>query len=226
METIGPAEESLRLAEHYRQLTDDELIEIARQSNELTGMAQQALALEVASRKLTVPPQEPPVAMRSAPSLSSFNDPNPPDHNDPYAEDRQLVEIRKVWSEADARRLQQVLDVAGIPFYMGIEKATSVDDVTSNFAEGVPVAIMKIGVPWASQAMQKNYFPEDEPVEETEEDSDDLAVHCPKCHSTEVVFDQLVDEPSEGGNSSAAKFQWTCDSCGYKWEDDGAVTKE
>jgi hypothetical protein len=62
METIGPAEESLRLAEHYRQLTDDELIEIARQSKELTGMAQQALALEISSRKLTVPLQEPPVA--------------------------------------------------------------------------------------------------------------------------------------------------------------------
>jgi DNA-directed RNA polymerase subunit M/transcription elongation factor TFIIS len=226
METIGPAEESLRLAEHYRQLTDDELIEMARQSKELTGMAQQALALEVSSRKLTVPPQEPPVAMRSAPSLSSFNDQEPPEENDPYAEDRKLVEIRRVWSEADARRLQQVLDVAGIPFCMGKEKATSVDDVTSNFAEGVPVAIMQIGVPWASQAMQKNYSPKDEVLEPSYEDAGDVAVHCPKCHSTEVVFEQLVDEPSDAGDRSVAKYQWTCDSCGYEWEDEGVETKE
>jgi DNA-directed RNA polymerase subunit M/transcription elongation factor TFIIS len=226
MDTIGSAEESLRLAEHYRQLTDDELIEIAHEKDDLTEMAQQALALEVASRRLTVPPKEAAVAMRSAPSLSSLNEPDSQDEDDPYVEDRQLVEIRRVWSERDARRLQQVLDVAGIPFYMGKEKATGVDDVTSNFAEGVPVAVMRIGSPWASEAMRKNYFPEDEPAEETEDDSDDLAVHCPKCHSTEVVFDQLVDESSEGGDSSAAKFQWTCDSCGYEWEDDGAVTKE
>jgi len=224
METIGPAE-SLRLAEHYRRLTDDELIEIAHQKDDLTEMAQQALALEIASRRLTVSPKEDAVAMRSAPSLSSLNEPDSEDEADPYAEDRQLVAIRKVWSERDARRLQQVLDVAGIPFYIGKEKATSVDEVTSNFAEGVPVAVMRIGVPLASQAMQASYFPEDEPVEETEEDSDDLAVHCPKCHSTEVVFDQLVNEPSESGDGSAPKFQWTCDSCGYEWEDEGAETK-
>ena len=225
METIGPAE-SLRLAEHYRRLTDDELIEIAHHKDDLTEMAQQALAIEVASRRLTVPPKEAAVAMRSAPTLSSLNEAESQDEDDPYAEERQLVKIRTVWSERDARRLQQVLDVAGIPFYMGKEKATGVDDVTSNFAEGVPVAVMRIGAPWASEAMRNNYFPEDEPVEETEEDSDDLAVHCPKCHSTEVVFDQLVDEPPEGGDSSAAKFQWTCGSCGYEWEDNGAVTKE
>jgi DNA-directed RNA polymerase subunit M/transcription elongation factor TFIIS len=224
METIGPAE-SLRLAEHYRRLTDDELIEIAHHKDDLTEMAQQALAIEVASRRLTVPPKEPAVAMRSAPSLRSLSEADPQDEGDPYAKERQLVEIRKVWSERDARRLQQVLDVAGIPFYMGKEKATGVDDVSSNFAEGVPVAVMKIGAPWASQAIRENYFPEDEPAEEIEDDSDDLAVHCPKCHSTEVVFDQLVDEPPEGGDSSAAKFQWTCGSCGYEWEDEGAVTK-
>lgn len=223
METIGPAE-SLRLAEHYRQLTDDELIEIAHDKDELTEMAQQALALEIASRRLTVPPKEAAVAMRSAPSLSSLNEADSQDEDDPYAEERQLVEIRTVWSERDARRLQQVLDAAGIPFFMGKEKAVVVDDVTSNFAEGVPVAVMQIGAPWASQAMQNNYFPEDEPVEESDDDSDDLAVHCPKCHSTEVVFDQLVDEA--GGENSAAKFQWTCDSCGYEWEDEGAVTKQ
>jgi DNA-directed RNA polymerase subunit M/transcription elongation factor TFIIS len=129
-----------------------------------------------------------------------------------------LVEVRRVWSEADARRLQQVLDVAGIPFYMGLEKATSVDDVTSNFAEGVPVVVMRIGVPWASQAMRKNYFPEDEVAEPSYEDAGDVAVRCPKCHSTEVVFEQLVDEPPDAGDSSVAKYQWTCDSCGYEWE--------
>ena len=224
METTGPAE-SLRLAEHYRQLTDDELIEIAQDKDDLTETAQQALAFEIASRRLTVPPKEDAAAMRSAPALSSINEADSEDEDDPYAEERQLVEICKVWSERDARRLQQVLNVAGIPFCMGKEEAMRVDDVTSNFAEGVPVGVMQVGAASASQAMQENYFPQDEPTEATDQGSDDLAVHCPKCHSTEVIFDQLVDEPGKGGDSAAAKFQWTCDSCGYEWEDDGEETK-
>src|ERR1700753_2840842 len=103
-----------------------------------------------------------------------------------------------------------------------VKRRPSVDDVTSNFADGVGVAVMRIGAPWAYDAMQRNYFPEDEPPAAPEE-SDDRAVHCPKCHSTEVIFEKLVDEPS--GDNSGAKFQWTCDSCGYEWEDDGEVTK-
>lgn len=128
---IGPAE-SLRLTEHYRRLTDDELIEIAHQKDDLTEMAQQAQALEIASRRLTIPPKEDAAAMRSAPSLNSLNEPDSEDE-DPYAEECRLVGIRDVYSERDARRLQRVPDVAGIPFYMGKEKATSVDDVTSGF---------------------------------------------------------------------------------------------
>ena len=108
MATLGPAGESLRLIEHYRQLTDEELIELAHQKQELTETAQQALAGEILSRRLTIPAAED--SNRPAPP------PDLPDETDPYAEERRLVEIRKVWSEADARRLQSVLDLAGIPF--------------------------------------------------------------------------------------------------------------
>ena len=79
------------------------------------------------------------------------------------------------------------------------------DDVTSNFAEGVPVGVMQVGAA-SVEAMQENYFPQDEPAEATGEDSDDLAVHCPKCHSTEVIFDQLVDEPGKGGEVPRRSF--------------------
>lgn len=222
MQILDPAGESLRLAEHYRRLTDDELIEIVRHSKELTETAQQALALEVSSRKLTVPANEPPVVMRPAPSLKAFDDPDPQTEDDPYAEDRKLFEIRKVWSEADARRLERVLDIAGIPFFMGREKATSVEEVTSNFAEGVPVSIMRIGWPWAYDAIYRNYFPKDEVPEPSYEDAGDVAIHCPRCGSTDVVFEKLVDEPE----ASAPKYQWTCDNCGYEWKDEGVETQQ
>ncbi len=53
------------------------------------------------------------------------------DAADPYAEDRELFEICAVWSLRDALQVQSMLDVAGIPFFMGEEKATGVDSVTS-----------------------------------------------------------------------------------------------
>lgn len=99
-----------------------------------------------------------------------------------------------MWSLADALKLQRLLDTAGIPFFIGPEKATSVEAVTSNFADGLSVQIMKVGMPWAQPVVQQ-YFPEDEPPEEKAEESDNLAIHCPKCHSTEVVFEDMDRGP-------------------------------
>src|SRR5438045_4162860 len=80
----------------------------------------------------------------------------------PYDEDRKLIELCTVWSLSDALKLQSVLDNAGIPFFIGPEKATGVDAVTSDFSDGLSVQVMLIGFPWARQAM-KNYYPEDHP---------------------------------------------------------------
>ena len=113
----------------------------------------------------------------------------PPDPT--YEEDRKLYTIRQVWSVGDALKLQWILDRAGIPFFMGKEKATGVDAVTSNFAEGVNVQVMAIGYPWAAQAL-KNYYPEDEPREDPQEEQEAVPVRCPSCHSEEVVFERLV----------------------------------
>jgi len=223
----GSAEESLQLAEHYRRLTDEELIVLARQKESLTEAAQQTLATEIRSRMLTVPPLEPQPSPRPLPP------PDIGDEDDPYAEDRELIGICTVWSRDDALRLQRVLDVAGIPFYMGSENATGVEDVTTDFAEGVEVKVMRIGAPWAYQAM-KDYFPEDEQPEPTNyEDTGDVAIRCPRCRSTDVVLKDLIN-PGQDGDVSLlgddfmmrkAKYHWTCASCGREWQDDGVETK-
>jgi len=182
----------------------------------LTDVAQEALNGEISQRKLNVQPEAPPAP------------PEPETPSDsPYDDDRKLVEIATVWSLADALQLQRLLDVAGIPFFMGQEKATGVDAVTSNFVNGVSVQIMNIGIPWAREVLQ-NYAPENEPDEEKgkEEEPSELLVSCPRCHSTEVVFDDLVGEAETGPNASAPQFEWTCDSCGHKWKDDGVVKEE
>ena len=224
METLDPAAEWLRLSERYRQMTDDELLALGRQSSEMTEVAQQVLAQEISRRKLKLEPAEP------TPEEPTEEPPTPltsekPSGPDIYAKDRELVEICAVWSFSDAIQAQRLLDTAGIPFFMGPEKATGVDAVTSNFADGVSVQIMSVGLPWARQALQ-HYKPANEPASGKDEELDDLAMRCPKCHSTEVVFEGLVSEPAGAIDNSSSKYEWTCDSCGHQWEDEGILKEK
>jgi DNA-directed RNA polymerase subunit M/transcription elongation factor TFIIS len=214
MATLDSATEWRRLSELYRRMADGELLALARKQSELTDVAQGALANEMSFRKLKLEPEVP-----SAP-------PSPPREVDPvYDEDRRLVEILTVWSVADALQVQQLLDTAGIPFFMGSEKATGVNAVTSNFGDGVGVQIMNIGVPWARQALM-NYEPANEPrPKQEEEEPEEILIRCPKCHSTEVVFEDLIGEESKEEKDSPQEFEWTCDACGHRWTDDGIVLR-
>lgn len=233
MATQGPAAESLRIAEHYRQLSDGELIDLAQHPSELTDMAQTALQQEISARKLKVPPVEDQRENNWEPPVDDESD------DSTYAEERKLVGLTTVWSRRDAEQLQGILVQAGIPFCVGPEKATSVDEVRSSFSDGLEVQVMRAAFPYV-QSCLRHYEPKDEPAEEKVDDDPDLAVHCPKCHSTDVVFEHLAgaqaseEEDSEeidSGDeeieptSSSRKFDWTCASCGYKWEDDGIESK-
>jgi len=243
MDTLDPGGgEFLRMAERYRQMSDDELLVLVPQSSELTPFAQEALANEVRSRGLKVEVEDekpatpsqikPPPAFfeHESPELrdSAGYDPSGPDSSyepDSYQEDRKLVELCTVWSQRDALQVQTILDEAGIPFFMGPEKATGVDAVTSNFSKGVGVQIMQIGLPWAGPAM-RHYEPEDDPTPKEKEELDEVAVRCPRCHSTEVVFEGGTSTLVVATDDSSQKYKWTCDSCGHQWEDDGVAKEE
>jgi len=224
MKLADSAGEWLRLAEHYRKLTDEELVKLARQPSALTDDAQQVLCNEMSARRLELPPEEPPAEERRVPAYVE------PDPDSLYAEERELVTFCTVWSRRDALQLQYVLDVAGIPFYMGKEKATGVDQVTSNFGEGVPVAVMAVAIPWIRDPM-KNYHPFDEPpaaIQERQESENypGIWVTCPKCRSEEVVFERRNPKPRTRQEENTAEFEWTCPTCGHHWVDDGLVRKK
>lgn len=246
MDTLDPAGEFLRISERYRQMSDSELLVLIPQSSDLTAFAQQALANEMRSRGLkaevenekpSAPSQfkasqfKPPPAFfeHESPKLrdSASYDPSSPDssHEDQYDEDRKLVELCTVWSVRDALQVQTILDGLGIPFFMGPEKATGVDGVTSNFGNGVGVQIMQIGLAWAGPAM-RHYEPEDDPTPKENEELDELPVRCPKCHSAEVVFEGGTSTLVVATDDSSQKYKWTCDSCGHQWEDDGVAKEE
>lgn len=192
-------------------MSDGELVALARTKSELTEVAQQALADEIRQRRLNVEPEAapPPPPMPETPADS------------PYYEDRQIVQIAVVWSLADALQLQRLLDQAAIPFFMGTEKATSVDAVRSNFADGVPVGVMRIGWPWASQVLH-HYQPVNDP-EPIPEELGDVTVRCPKCHSEDVILDEPVGEPAATETDFRQQYEWTCGACGHRWKDDGVV---
>lgn len=217
MSILEPAGEWLRLAEHYRALTDGELLALARRPNELTQPAQQALAQEMSTRRLKVSSDDQDEASRSAPPLDI-------DEDDPYAEDRELVELCKVWSIADANKVQRLLDVAGIPFYMGPENATLVDFVTSSFPSGVSVRVMRIGLPLAWEALT-DYVPADEPEAEKPQTDFTVTVECPVCRSTDVILQNMTEASPAvpAGPASAPGFNWLCVACGRQWQDDGIV---
>lgn len=207
---VDLASEWLRLSAHYRGMSEGELLQIARDPSALTEAAQQTLAAELSARGLKLPSPEP---MSSPP-------PPEPDPGSPYAEDRELVEICKVWSLSDALQLQWLLDRAGIPFYIGPDKATGVDAGPFNFGEGLSVQVMRVGLPWISQAMQ-DYQPANEPPHQEEER--EIPVTCPKCRTEEVILERLTPESLDETDGSSARFAWTCDSCGYQWEDEGML---
>lgn len=219
MNIADPATEWLRLSEHYRQLTDDELIALARKRSELTDVAQQTIRDEASSRRLTIPPEEPEEEEKE--QRPEFV-PEPPDSA--YAEERSLVTICTVWSVGNALRIQFLLDRAGIPFYMGKEKATGVDLVTSNFADGVEVQIMSVGWIWARDAM-KDYFPKDEPESEKKPETPPDSICCPRCRSEEIVLLHTPDEDPATHQQIAQKYEWKCDACGYEWQDNGVINK-
>ena len=230
MDTLDPAGEFLRIAARYRQMSDEELLVLVLETSELTSQAQQALASELQRRGLKLDDQKPSAPSPILPPPVFFEHESPklrdsasydPGADSSYEEDRKLVELCTVWSVRDALKVQTILDRLGIPFFMGPEKANGVDEVTSNFSNGVGVEIMQVGLPWVGPAM-RNYEPEDDPTpKQTEEELDEVMVRCPRCHSEEVVFNQLDGDLPETEKDSGPKFKWTCDSCGNQWEDDG-----
>lgn len=219
MSTLDSPGELLRLSEHYRRMTDEELIALARDSSELTDLAQHTLAMEISQRRLKVPPAEKvnPRGVVKPPAPPAEED---EEHEDPYAEDRELFEICKVGSLRDALQVQRLLDSASIPFFIGPQNATGVDAGTMNFSNGLSVKIMRIGWPWAWEVMQ-HYEPKDAPPEPKLEELGEGVIRCPRCRSTEAVFERLIRNRADP--KSPPKFEWTCSSCGHQWEDEGVL---
>jgi hypothetical protein len=195
METANTADEYRRLEELYGEMSDSRLQDMADQVGDLTYLAQQVLRAEVSKRGLD----------KQAPDVSPEDD-IPSD-----------IGLTGIWRAKDPTKARSIIDIlksAGIPACMVPEKVEFTD---GGFEDWVDIKVVQSDQGRAYELLRQYFPPEQESEERLEEDNEHVAV-CPTCHSPEIVFQSLNIEPAPG---AAAKYNWTCDACGYQWEDDG-----
>jgi len=192
-------EQTARLRKLYADMGDGELEALADEAYTLTDIARQTLLAELSSRGMHV-------ALRDAPApRNSFNMP-----------DLNLVVYRRVADLAEARWLKNILENAGVASCLGPDNLYNLDEFRSSFTGGVDLKILERDLQTAAAATRGLYPPD--PADEL----DDIAcdARCPKCHSSEIVFEGREAEPGADPDLDS-KFNWSCDVCGHHWQDDG-----
>ena len=202
MHPIDSGEEERRLQDQYAHMTDDELQVVADDSYDLTEIARRALQSEISQRGLDI-------KLKDAPEPAAA--PEAVDEANGLEEDSALIEVRYASDLAEARKLQQILDAAGIPYCWGPDNLESIDRFPASFSEGLALKVCR----WdQSRAIRALDLASPEP--DAPEEPDSVAV-CPKCHAPDIVFQGRDPEPA----TADSKFKWSCDACGHQWEDDG-----
>jgi DNA-directed RNA polymerase subunit M/transcription elongation factor TFIIS len=213
MNDFDPNRQWRQLSETYAAMADEELQAVAEEAYELTDIARQALQAEITRRAL-------PVELRKEPEGAEDPEP-PPEGAAVNPADLDLVELFRVWDSEEATQVKERLDAAGIPSYLGPELVDDIRQLHASFERGVGVKVRDVDEQRATAALA-SYSRTLQP--DAAADEEDYAVRCPKCHSTEIVFQKLDLDP-ETSSAFDSKFNWSCDACGYQWKDDGVATE-
>jgi DNA-directed RNA polymerase subunit M/transcription elongation factor TFIIS len=198
------------LEETYGQMSNEELRDLADGAYELTDIAKQALQAQISSRGLQVALREQPIDAPDSQETEPTGDFDPAELS--------LVSVAQVWDAAEARRLMGALHEAGFPAYLGPENLENVDDFHSGFENGVEVRVRDVDQQRAFHALSRLRPDKDD---NNPQEDEEYVARCPKCHSDQIVFEELVAAAAVSGSASAQKFRWHCDACGHEWEDDG-----
>jgi hypothetical protein len=212
MSDFDPNRDWRQLSEEYAAMNDDELQAVADDACELTDIARQVLQAELSHRGLSI-------ELRKQAQTPEDSD-RPPEDASVNPAELDLVELFRVLDMNEATRVKQRLDAAGIPAYLGPDLVDDIRLLHTSFQKGVGVNVRYLDRRRATAALalySRNPQPDasaDEPEDEEYE------VHCPKCHSTDVIFQSLDPDPATKSTFDS-KFNWSCDACGCQWKDDG-----
>jgi hypothetical protein len=216
-----PNGEWLRLAEHYRTLYDDELLNLAADSDDLTDAARQALASEMQNRGLKLPTAEVRRAIERRPINPATND-AVFEGADAFGSDvvplssggqshfAQIAGEGETPADADftwktvlcecetvdqARALQLVLAKAGIECWLETRRE-------------YPRVLVAADELDEARAIAAKPVPQ-EILDELNQEVPEFEMEaCPACHAPEPVLEDV--EPTN---------QWLCESCGHRWSD-------
>jgi hypothetical protein len=200
-------DEVSRMANHYREMSEIELMDVARAYDGLQEPAQNLLREEFGRRGL-----EPPLI----------------DEDDPLPTHQTSVTVAKYRDLSEAIVARSVLESAGLDCYLQDENTIRMDWLWSNLLGGLRLQVAERDVGTAQDLLSQ---PRPESIEFAEEPDFEQPV-CPKCNSLEVVLDSgngrkvasaswlILGIPIPTPSKHTGEQVWHCLSCGCKWIDD------
>ena len=221
-------------------MSEEELAHVAEEAYQLTDIAKEVLQYEITNRKLDVrlqlepPKEEEPESPSVAEEEDRCVDEDDCDEDGDGefdANSLDLMVVRRVWDMEEARTVHRILTDACVPCYLGDDNIEDPSFYEGSFEGGIDMkiceadgnrAIPALAMNWPEPSLKEEAAEEETPEEETAESAEEpeYAICCPKCQSNEVVFEGR-DGVMTGNEAFNAKFEWHCDACGHRWEDDG-----
>ncbi|HEY5329089.1 MAG TPA: DUF2007 domain-containing protein [Acidobacteriaceae bacterium] len=205
------------VADRYRQMSESELMDIARKYEELTEPAKAILRDEFARRSL-----QPPLI-------------DDDDEGEDIVERRKLVTVGKFRDLPEAFIARSVLESAGIECFLQDENTVRTDWFWSNMIGGARLQVAEEDAAAAAEVLAQ-------PIPAsfaTDTGADFEQPVCPQCGSLDVVVNDtdrkinattmlLIGVPLHAGRSmeSEADTTWKCLKCGCLWQTDGQPDPE
>jgi hypothetical protein len=173
-----------QLKENYQQMTEGELCAVAENAYDLTEIAREALQAVISERSLGIQLAAAPVPDELSDEAGSRDD----------ERDDELVCVRTLHSESEAKEAKAVLDGNFIASCLGPENIVDLEDFKGRFEGGVGLKVFAGDAGRASKALSFYAPQEEEGAENLEEEAKKYAITCPKCNSEEIIFERQVPQ--------------------------------
>jgi Putative prokaryotic signal transducing protein len=189
------------LADSYKQMTESELMYLARSYDSLTESAQNVLRAEFARRHLDPPTIDDETRAAAGPNF---------------------ITIRRYRDLSEAIVARSLLESAGIPAYLRDENLVRLEWQISNFVGGIRLQVEQDDEATAAELLSQP-IPDSVSFDEQTEFVQPL---CPRCGSKDITF----QGPARGAALASLYFfslplplgreTWLCNVCDARWTDD------
>jgi hypothetical protein len=215
--SVDPQQEWNRLSEHYRNFSDEELLELAEESDSLTEIAAQILKAEITLRGLK--PASSAENVKSKEQATAAEVPLSSGDGDTFVVNG-MTGVRRFRDPSEALLAKSLLESAGIECHLGDENMVRMDWFISNLIGGVKLWV-KAEDREAAMEILNQPIPEGFEVEDDEYFEQP---RCPKCKSIDVTYEAL-NKPASYASALVGvpipfpRDAFKCNSCGAEWQE-------